>query len=1083
MSIFVERPESLQQIEEGKSYVIAASAGTGKTYTLERLILDKIITHDVPIEKILVVTFTRRAAAEMKGRIRGLLEEILSNPKETELRPPKAWEIDKKAIAKIEQALNDFDKATISTIHGFCQEIISDYAFSCERFFDADRVDEKELFQDCFYDILREKLAVDEAYRPWLERALEEGIGLDELAGHLRKIWSREATILPEATLHGPFDGASPDALGKWQIATACWQLFGAEVALRVEEVKKERGLMTYKDLIVTLRDQVVSDSGLAEILRERFKVAMVDEFQDTDPVQWKIFQEIFLAAQLELFVIGDEKQAIYSFRGADVGTYQAATKDPRFGAPINLEQNYRSTKELIDAYNEVFVSGFFAGKYRRVSVPNPCKTKRELKGAIGEEPIEVVHLPEVTAKTKAMPAFVAWTAEKIEELLQCEEYKFEIKEEIRRLLPGDIYVLTRTNRECEQVGKALANKGIPYGFYRRPGLFKTDQALDIIRVLRAIARPSDRSRVKKAMLTPFFAIRLGEIRQYESASNSSRWTPRKQIETWHRKAIRRDFAGLFDDIIQNSGVVRRELLSTDGERRLTNYRHIFDWLLERAAQGHLSMEQFADLLQRTREGTAGDGEEEDSDLQRLETDKSSVQIMTVHKSKGLQAEVVFLVGGLGKRSDKAGWDLQVCTVGKENRQTFAFHGESKDSLPHVWKPHADATAEEAERLNYVAITRAVAKVYLPYLDPNASARVDSGYEVVCDSLDNLCGGDISALNQRPGFEVTRISPADSSTVVPRLVTVDDLNLDTKQVEELVTRPAPTKPGGERTFEELREQQSRVTTSYSGMSDKSGERGPAIEPDHESPLPGSKNSGNVLHNILEHLDYETAADASNHNEWLKKTTRDTTVAALLLEQLEEHKLSPPEEFLDYTAQIIFEALRSPLITDDETFPPLSQVDDDKTAREVSFLLPLPDDDTGWSTKRGYFTGEIDLLFEDDRGRIYFADWKSDTRVNGETYGRETLKIHVEENYRKQVAVYTTALVRMLGITTEEQYEKTFGGFFYLFVRGMKADGSAGQYFERLPWSRVQDLNRELSKAAPKLAIEEWDKANSEQGRG
>ncbi len=1105
MSIFIEKPNSLNNIDEEHSYVIAASAGTGKTYTLEHLVLDKIIEGGVEIEKILVVTFTRRATAEMKGRIRRLLESILDRNGigDSDDDVEWSWEIDAEAVERVERALNDFDTATISTIHSFCQEIIGDYAFSCGKLFDAELVDESELFEECFYDVLRERLACDGAYKPWLEKALQKGVELDRLAKDLQKIWSRGAEVLPRDESGLPFGGASPSEIDKkWKLQTVCWKLFGAEIAGRIRTRKTERGLMSYDDLLITVRDEVRGDTGLVDLLRERFEVVLVDEFQDTDPVQWEIFQEVFLAdKERELFVIGDEKQSIYSFRGADVGTYEVAIGDDRFRDKVALEHNYRSTDELIEAYNTLFDAEFFGNdeNYSPVRPPPEESDKTErwfVDQAFGEEPIELFHLKGGAKKSTAESAFTARTADQIDELIGS---TIERDGTARPLEPGDIYVLTRSNKEADKIGRALADRGVPHAFYRRSGLFETEHALDILRLLRAVARPTDGNLRRKAMITPFFAIRLDEIGEYEIGSDERAWTPRKQLESWHEMAARRDLTKLFDDIMERSGVIRRELLSTDSERRLTNYRHIFDWLLEEASKGHLGLEQLADLLQRHRDGTAGDSEEEDTDLQRLETDKSCVQIMTIHKSKGLEAEVVFVCGGFGQRDDvNYRRSLKIFTPEDEidgSRRPLAFHKKAKSELPDgVWDEFSAVKAAESARLFYVAITRAVSKVYLPYISAEAGSwREKSELSVVFNALDNLCGGAIGALEQKDGFEISSFAVDDVETGprAPRLVPPDALNLTGTDVERLVSARPSESPGGSRSFGQIRENQKRISASYSSLTDHGGDRGEAVEDSHANPLPKSKETGNALHEILEHLDYETAREMETAAQWVDSLDADSQPVKVLLDEILDSHGFDPERFREYTAQILFEALRAPLYVSDQSgtgdieqisLPPLCEVDGRNTAREVRFVLPLPHQDAhslgddfpeGAAVKRGYFTGEIDLLFEDHKGRVYFADWKSDTRVGGESYERNILAKHVGAEYRTQAAVYTAALVRMLNITTEEQYEAKFGGLFYLFVRGMESDGDAGQFFERPSWSRVQQLGEQLRDNPPAQAIENW----------
>ncbi|MFW6058433.1 MAG: UvrD-helicase domain-containing protein, partial [Persicimonas sp.] len=668
-TIRVQKPAVLEDIPARQSCVIAASAGTGKTFTLEHLVVDAVLG-GTDLDQILVVTFTRRATAEMKGRIRRKFETILEQWNDTascdetsfdETSPH--WRIDATDIEAIQRALDAFDDASISTIHAFCQSILSDFAFASGEFFDAELVDEEQLFEECFHDVLRSTLAVDQPYRPWLEAWLESN-DLDDLAGQLRRIYSRKATVAPRPDEHGLLEAAPDDELDSWQLSIACWELFLEPVADEMDRRKSEDGLMTYQDLIETVRDGL--DAGLAGLLGERFEVVLVDEFQDTDPVQWEIFREAFLDAGRCLYVIGDEKQAIYSFRGADVGTYRDAIDNGGqkvgFAKTVQLPKNYRSTEELVDAYNAFFAAKFFGGEYQPVQVP-ANKPVRALPGggsAMGAEPIELIHLdePSYTSAGTICAAFIAAMTDRIKALLAPQSagsYSFspDGKSPKRPLEPGDIYVLTRTNKEADQVGEALAARGVPHSFYRKPGLFKTDEALHVLRLLRAIARPGDRSRRRKAMLTPFFGIELDDMSQYDLADENA-WTPRRQLQTWRQTARRRDFVALFDRIMRDSGVIRRELLASPNGRRMTNYRHIFDWLLEQAAGWRHGVEQLADILQRCRDGNGSQDQEQGSGLQRLETDRSSVQIMTIHKSKGLAAEVVFLCGGFSARPSKS---------------------------------------------------------------------------------------------------------------------------------------------------------------------------------------------------------------------------------------------------------------------------------------------------------------------------------------------------------------------------------------------------------------------------------------------
>ena len=1113
MSIEVnKKTEALRELDGAGSCVIAASAGTGKTHTLERIVADKVISGEVSIDEILVVTFTRRATAEMKGRIRTMLESILGKVRRGDSDGDvggDTWTIGDREVRRIEEALNDFDEATISTIHGFCQELISDHAFSSGQLFSAELVDTSELFEDCFYDVLRQELAADSEYRPWLEAALEKGIELDDLVGQLQTILTRDATVLPSLE-DEPFGGVSPGELEeKSEIATGCWQLFDDAIRRRIERRKAEEGLMTYDDLLETVRDGV-RDGRLDEVLKERYQVVLVDEFQDTDPVQWEIFEEVFLKDDdRELYVIGDEKQAIYAFRGADLGTYREAIGCDGFAdESTDLDTNYRSTEALIDAYNELFEKGFFGEEsqtdYEPVDAPEGV-VERQLCGEMGDEPIEVMHLDsrgEEINKGDCQSAFIARTADRIEKLIGDDTYTFKPdgEDQERPLMPGDIYVLTRTNYEADKVGEALEKRGVDYAFYRKPGLFETDEALDVIRLLRGISRPSDRSVRRKAMLTPFFAIRLDEVLNYDQGDDEGDWTPRKQLESWNQLAERREFSGLFDAVMHDSGVVRRELLSNDSERRLTNYHHIFGWLLGKAAEGHLGMEQLADLLQRHRDGNTAESKvEEETDLQRLETDRSAVQIMTIHKSKGLSAEVVFVCGGFGKRSDKnSKHKVRVFTTkggSDKARATVGYHYKSSDidfAGERLQSKFSEYVEAETERLFYVAITRAKSKLYLPYFDKNFETGKwwpKSSIKTVFRALEDVSDGPIESLESKPGFEVDSFTPSDVDTELlpPRIVDADDVADvlggfdDSSRLAELARARRPEGPTQDATFDDLRAERRRITTSYTGMSgDKSGERGEAVELKGDKPLPKSINAGTALHQILEFLDYQTVAGRDNWKLWFHE---HPSAQDLIEEKLEDNGFDPVE-YGEYTARVVYNAFRAALHTGEEELPHLATVAEDRMAREVSFLLPIPQGNSeslglssmaSGTVENGYFTGEIDVVFEGDDGRFYVADWKSDTRIGGSDYDFQTLSEHVENNYRKQVAVYTTALMRMLGIESATEYDDKFGGFFYLFVRGMNVEGDKGQFFERLDWADVQRLGEKFARFGnrPGEAIGAW----------
>jgi|GEM_PF-2108552 len=1111
-TIYIDKPQTLVELNERQHSVIAASAGTGKTYTLEHLVIDKIID-GVDVDEILVVTFTRRATAEMQERIRQRLEKIIRQFEKggdsDAVGDGTCWEIGDAEVRNIRRALNDFDDAAISTIHGFCQELLEDYAFSSGQPFDAELVDSDELYDRAFYDVLRDTLLVEgSSYRPWLKAGLvDHGLKLDDLKKHATNVVDRDARVVPSEPGDRPFAEIPREELDDKQMQAVLWHLISDVLRERVEEIKAQDGLLTYDDLLQEV-DRRVEDGGqLADVLREKYRVVLVDEFQDTDPIQWNIVHNAFLdssTGEHEVYVIGDEKQSIYGFRGADVKTFHDAIEHEAFGGrePVELNTNYRSTPELIDAYNELFVELFEANDdeggaaidYRPVDAAftQDIEEKQsyfEARPALGDAPLEVMHFDtqgENVGKSDAQPAFVARTADEIAKLVEPDSGE--------SVQPGEIYVLTRTNSEAEEVGDALADRGVPYAYYRKPGLFDTDEARDVLRLLRAIARPSDGTKRRKAMLTPFFGIRLHELDDYEAGDQTRSLTPKTRLETWNRLAIRREFSKLFDDVMERSGVIRRQLLTEESERRLTNYRHLFDWLLEQAADGHYGIVELADRLHRFREGTESGDEEEDSDLQRLETDNSAVQLMTIHKAKGLSSKVVFLCGGFSRRADENGRNQKSFKPDSSidgRRETVAFHNEYRGEYEVPFEKYIQ---EEICRLIYVAITRAEVKTYVPYFDETCDyycwcekSRIRTLFQSLEELVDNT--GVADSLGEIQGFVVSSftVDDVDVEPTVPKLIdSVDDLQLsaDSDDLQQL----AEARFDGEK-FQEssdgesndhLKKTRIRSAHSYSSLADHGGDRGAAVELTHDTPLPKSIDSGNALHQILEHLPYSTAADASSPEQWLQS---ESEVRRIIDEHLEAQGFDS-DKFRPYTALVTYRALNAALYAGENNLQSLARIGDGATAREVSFALPVPHRNArspgecpprDISGERGYFTGEIDLIFEVD-GQIYLADWKSDTRIQGQTYEHDNLAGHVEENYREQIAVYTTAAMRMLGIEEQHDYEEKFGGFFYLFVRGMEPDSKRGQFFERLDWERVEELSDELCQASPSDAIDAWKKA-------
>ena len=517
-----ERPELVS---------IAASAGTGKTYTLQRLVLDEIL-RGTPLPEILVVTFTKRAAAEMSIRIRSILDRVLETWAKRDAQHDDAfdedtpvWTIGEEGIRYVERALQDFDKATITTIHSFAQTLLAEHAFETRQPFRLQTVDSSELFEDCFYDVLRARIAAGGTGRRWLGAWLHtEWKGLEQLQKDLDSLYSRmpagELVLEPEfdrshevvGLVENTDDETHELGLEKEHrpvIRNQARRRFYGALTAEIERRKTQNHLLTFNDMLTRVRDALDDPSaGLLETIAERYDVALIDEFQDTDPVQWDIFRKGFVDQGIDTYLIGDEKQSIYSFRGADLNSYRAAVRDAH---EERLNYNFRSTAEMISGYNAIFRANFFEERTDDVYPEGVDAEPQELRKERlwpDDAAVEVLAMLD----QKARPQLAPFRERMADEIRTLVDIRPTLTSDGQSLEPGDIFVLTFSNREAAAMGDALADRGVPYKFFRKPGLFDTDECREIIELLRAVARPDDRSARRKAFIGPFFGVPLEDV-------------------------------------------------------------------------------------------------------------------------------------------------------------------------------------------------------------------------------------------------------------------------------------------------------------------------------------------------------------------------------------------------------------------------------------------------------------------------------------------------------------------------------------------------------------------------------------------
>jgi exodeoxyribonuclease V beta subunit len=1130
----VGRPGVLRELPLDRHSVIEASAGTGKTFALEHLVIELLLSTDATLDQLLLVTFTEKATNELRGRIRAKLEQFetgsAAQATDEELRSGSTWSLDEAARAKLSRAVRGFDSATITTIHAFCQRLLQKNAFLSGRLFNEEQVDGRDSFGRAFRDVLRRDIANDPSRAIWLEAALRDGwsiVRIEELLwrctsarGDLRPrfdpsqlaetlrampcvdmgdrslvdalksrgVHSRSASTVANAVfelaelaagaretgdlaqfvLRAPGAGLDkllerlPAALGpsrdRGPLATradaeggvleAAMALalatppFAAALANAILPVltatldrgKREAGRYDFDDMLELVDVALRGPRGeiLAASLRHRFRYVLIDEFQDTDETQWSIFRRAFFAPtrspartpESVLVLVGDPKQSIYRFRGADVNTYLAARDEVvgSGGRRVALDCNYRATASLVQATNLVFdpraAEPLFRGAIQATPVSCGRPDRRLLDG--DGRPVAPLHVLRVPGEW-SLEAIGSAIARQIRVALDpARPWRMGDPLEFH-----DVYVLTRTAREGRRIGAVLREAGIPHSFFKEDGLFQTDEAKDLRALLAAIVHPDDRARRLSAWLTPFFGVSLAML-------DATRELPAghplmARLEAWKELADARDFNRLFESIVRDSGVLRRQIFFSDGERELTNYLHLIEILLERTREGHVTLAdllgELSGLIAETRQPVAFEG-----DVQRLETERRAVQIMTIHKAKGLEAPVVFVAGGTTRPVQD---EIRVYHDGDGHRRVWV--GSMSADVKATVKEEEDG---EDQRLMYVAFTRAMGRLVMPCLvDDGWEARKLAGpYNRMNRRLaDLLAQGLLDATVEDVGPPKVAPSPAGSRTPCDWQPPID------------LVRDDDAAPLHDRLRAKLAgTSMTSYTRMKSGGAFSPGAWVEATPTNEAAPPPGTRGaapadtlrstrtSGVFLHELLERVDLRSFDPGGGVDAWRVRAD----IRSLFDEAMAAYGIGP--EPRAHAEQLVWNAYATPLVlADGRRLASLSSAA--RIAREMRFAYPASDGPAhgGGVDARVFVRGSLDLAFEMD-GLTYFVDWKSDALAS---YAPSALERRVLDAYGDQFKLYLLATAKLLGVKSEDDYDRRFGGILYLFLRGLDAEGS------------------------------------------
>ncbi|TGL77226.1 exodeoxyribonuclease V subunit beta [Leptospira jelokensis] len=1157
---------------------IEASAGTGKTHLIIQMLGD-MMAHDVANQikenrllHFLVLTFTEKAAGELKTRLKLKILELYENGKHPEYY----------------QYLRDLDQVTISTIHGFCNMVLTEYPVETQNNPNVKLTSNEELIRKTFYDLKRsqwegrekESLANDillsnlknhedlvvsttsKLLADTKDYAFPTLVSLEECIAKANKTNLSDALTTICDALKGPTGeaiaaqgakGSIPKWMGNWQslellanairsqdiktvsrelkrisklnrslgnkIDTIGFDFFllkgntivknldAASLALQgkiesvVHSLKEvfpferldfdgsiflqntvteltsktksiiEKGeSITYDQLILKVHDAIVRNPNrtLVQSLQERFQVCILDEFQDTDKNQYQIFKTLFYDQDTKsrmLFCIGDPKQSIYGFRGADIGIYLEASRDFE-GSKATLETNYRSTKELIHGLNSIFhdetkelgETHFFPIEepgsskenylYKKVSSPDEATIK--YKYAKPEE--QAIHIFEFQERfhtvNKTRNIWAETIRNEIKRIQNKEttlSYFKKGERETKEVKLKDIAILCGNKKETELVEFYLTKAGIPCSIYKQRGIYQSREADQVQNLLECLLGSNSSQSYKKILFSDIFSIHPNEIQKFDEHSIDS--YEKSLIDKWQRLIKENRYASFFRSVMDETKLFWQEGdYSLEWERRRTNFRQIFQKLLEIQLKTNCNLQE---LLATLRELKQKKQSPEEEPLFDRETEEDSVQILTIHASKGLEWPVVFLFyfGNRGTNLTNKEYPIEIETP----------EGKQRKWILELWDLNPDKEDEEnhflneQKRLLYVALTRPNLRLYLPKLLWGKLTKEDSipksGYGQILYRelvrIQSLRNEDPSLTKSFVFRDPNGIAERDHTNPHPSVGT------QKKGQSSPILYPSEIKIGRVLLQHSYTSLQANEKNANASQDEKRKDLEETLEEGIPSTfeLPSSAKIGNFLHNILELCDFSTfqldvdAILKSPSWKWAYQKSFSRY-------PIEVNHNEPNIELT--VASLLKDAMTAKLNLATGNSISLSELKEEEKSAELKFHLFLQNllKESGASLTEGfehYLKGAIDLVFVKE-GKFYIVDYKSNLLPNND-YSKEAVANAVrDKGYLFQKSVYSFILFEYLkSLFGQKGALEKFGGVYYLFLRGMSGDKQTGIY--------------------------------------
>ena len=1172
--------------------LIEASAGTGKTYTIASLFIRLLLGHGkdnahqspLTVDKILVVTFTEAATAELRSRIReriiavrldfmnGHSDDVFI---QTLIAQSDDINID---IRLLRFAELQMDEAAIYTIHGFCQRMLMQNAFESGSLFQQNLLEDdsqmllqatNDFWRSHFYDLSTPLTELIFSYwqhpeqlknelRSWLSRhdmqfipkindfefkaKYEQSL---EIIEKLKNDWLASASDYFDIISHSDVSKRSytKKNLPKWIKEISDWafasssslalpkslikfsqktldektpkgatpthamfteieRVLALDLSIKntilvkathwvrenLQKNKHNQSLLGFDDLLIRLDDalQTSPDNHLGEQIKNSYPIALIDEFQDTDPIQYRIFQTIYqqvdpsdesaatsvMTKASGLFMIGDPKQAIYSFRGADIFTYMKARQN--VSAHYSLDYNYRSSPEMIDAVNRFFefcpAPFIYEDDIPFLAVKAPdIKRKKLVVKNVDDEAQTALQFINPTGGENAEGFKHSITIGCVNEiknlLLLSQQGKAYIENEAgdkKAIRANDIAILVRTGKEASLIRKALLDENINSVYLSlKESVYTTPLAKDLLFILKACLNPEDERLLRSAIGCKLFA--MSPVNIHQLLFDTRLWEQKiaqffEYQSLWNKSGVLVMLHKLFHD----QGINQQLLKDAKGERLLTDLLHLTELLQKNSVEhdgGFSLLRWFAEQVNQLN----GDNNEQ---KQRLESEKDLVQVSTLHKSKGLEYDIVFMpFTGLHQKA-------RDCLYHDPDQDHQLFYDLDNDKN-HLALTEKEQLAEDL-RLLYVGLTRSVYRCYIgigSYKTGRVknSPLVKSALGYICmQTSKDLLAGDNDTLN---GY-LDKMRLSSNNISVRSMPAENELSYVITQEENALQAPNIFTGNVERnwwisSYSSL----SRFHTASHQPVEKMNETTELVEVEREPQktpfsFPRGAKHGSFLHLLFELIDFQNTdkgvmsdiieEQLTKHlyddidvwtpvlSDWFKSILAFPLLGKLALEQLlPGSKKIEMQFFIDMKPLQAYQV--NQLL---KQYDPLS-----KRAGELQF-----------QTVQGYLKGFIDLTFEFE-GKYYLLDYKSNYLGDKlSDYNQNNIEnMMIEHRYDFQYQLYTLALHRLLrSRIADYNYDQHIGGVFYTFIRGMQDDPNCGLYFNKPDFALIDGLDKLFS---------------------